>query len=175
MSLTDEDIQHNKDLAVKLLNNFSYIYKDINDLRGMFEYRILGEVITRQFFNKKSHSEGILYSAAFNPIPLALIALVFTAVHIAIEQWKSGITSVSRRSFKETEYHPIYQQHLQGLDKWKNFNNNTTRALAKHQQNLYSLGSKFTGFNWKPNVSSDPFAEDHLAHAAATLDDDFDF
>ncbi|KIJ50667.1 hypothetical protein M422DRAFT_245303 [Sphaerobolus stellatus SS14] len=167
----EEDINANKALVEKLLKDFSYIYKDPDNLRGMYEHPIVADVIAHQFFHKRARSEGIEYSASFNPIPEPLIALVFTAVHFVIDQWKDG-TYTAGASFKETEYHAIYKRHLGGLKKWREFNLNTAKALAQYQQRLYDYGSQRAGF--KPRAKTppnDPFAQDRLAQAAAALED----
>jgi len=48
--------------------------------RGMYEHPILQAVINAQFFSSKRKSAGVVFSAAFNPIPDETIALVFSAV-----------------------------------------------------------------------------------------------
>ncbi|KIJ55986.1 hypothetical protein M422DRAFT_40881 [Sphaerobolus stellatus SS14] len=164
----DEDFEFNKQHAAYLLKNFAFIYKNPETSDGMYEHPIVQSIINAQFFSKRGKSEGVVYSAAFNPMPDDTIALIFTAVQFAIKQWATNGVSDTAEKFSESQWHPVYQTHLGGLQKWRNFDVNTAAALARFKQRLFEIGSKKAGFQ----VQTDPgeaFSDEALARAAAAL------
>ncbi|KIJ50247.1 hypothetical protein M422DRAFT_44409 [Sphaerobolus stellatus SS14] len=168
--LTEDDIEYNKQLGSKLLKNLEFIYTDPENSRGMYEHPVLQSVINRQFFGKKSKSDGVVFSGAFNPMPEPTIALVFTAVQFAIKQWAANGVSNPTEKFSEEQWHAAYKTHLDGLAKWRDYNQQTARALARLKQRLFDIGSKTAGFQVKA-ASGEAFDDDVLARAAAALPD----
>lgn len=66
----------------------------------MYENPILPEIIHSQWFSS-IREDGIEFSAAFNPIPNALIALVFMAVCLSSAcPFVSGIDNLDRSSLR---------------------------------------------------------------------------
>ena len=53
--------------------------QDVEESTGIYEHAILEDIVLEQWFLKKK-ADGIIYGAAFNPIPIQTITLVFTVV-----------------------------------------------------------------------------------------------
>ncbi|KAF8459151.1 hypothetical protein JB92DRAFT_3137868 [Gautieria morchelliformis] len=92
----------NNELSWKLLEDNGYIFEHKNGLS------------MHNGSAKKNKSDGIVFRTAFNPIPDPVIALVFTVVEYAINQWTSRLL-VSGSQLTEVNYHDVYKHHLDGL------------------------------------------------------------
>ncbi|KZT24739.1 hypothetical protein NEOLEDRAFT_1179091 [Neolentinus lepideus HHB14362 ss-1] len=69
-----------KSKVQKLLSRSSFLFKDMNKRVGFYDNEIINELIAKQWFDKtKRSSDGIPFTASFNPIPILLLALVSTA------------------------------------------------------------------------------------------------
>ncbi|KIJ29023.1 hypothetical protein M422DRAFT_269633 [Sphaerobolus stellatus SS14] len=81
---------------------------------------------------------------------------------------KWGIQSYEK--FSEEQWHAAYKTHLDGLAKWRDYNQQTARTLARLKQRLFDIGRQ-RGFQVKA-ASGEAFDGDVLARAAAALPDD---
>lgn len=75
-------------------------------------------LIAQQWFDPaKKSSEGLGdYSAAFNPIPLALIALAATAIECALNAWRNGTLDKAANHFTDIDYTKVYKRHIKNLE-----------------------------------------------------------
>ncbi|KAG8960468.1 hypothetical protein FRC05_006839 [Tulasnella sp. 425] len=105
----------NKKLYERLINGNIYLYKkwqDAGNPKGMWFNEILFNIVRKMWF-KSSKDDGILYSTHFDPVQTETMALTYTAVRCALDEWKDG--SLNAVNFTALSYEAIYQDLFAGL------------------------------------------------------------
>ncbi|TDL22033.1 hypothetical protein BD410DRAFT_803848 [Rickenella mellea] len=113
-------------------SNFAFGGLDLanqtRDNQKPYMHPIIAEILQKQWFSSK-RAEGYKFREKFNPIPLALIAIIVTGVEAALQDWKEG--QYSRTDFTTDLNAPRWDHHVSGLRKLKEKANNWTANLQK--------------------------------------------
>ncbi|KAN0103805.1 hypothetical protein V8E52_011613 [Russula decolorans] len=112
-------VQKNVDRYLELMEGRIFHYKDPATKTGFAENAIIKKVLREAFFRRKD-DRGITHANSFSPIPLALIALILTAVEHCIEEWSTGM--LVKANFEESTAAPLYDAHLEKLQNWHELN-----------------------------------------------------
>ncbi|KAN0105378.1 hypothetical protein V8E52_011087 [Russula decolorans] len=112
-------VQKNVDRYLELMEGRIFHYKDPATKTGFAENAIIKKVLREAFFRRKD-DRGITHANSFSPIPLALIALILTAVEHCIEEWSTG--TLVKANFEESTAAPLYDAHLEKLRNWHELN-----------------------------------------------------
>ncbi|KAN0115691.1 hypothetical protein V8E52_006637 [Russula decolorans] len=112
-------VQKNVDRYLELMEGRIFHYKDPATKTGFAENAIIKKVLCEAFFRRKD-DRGITHANSFSPIPLALIALILTAVEHCIEEWSTG--TLVKANFEESTAAPLYDAHLEKLRNWHELN-----------------------------------------------------
>ncbi|KIO16785.1 hypothetical protein M407DRAFT_85614, partial [Tulasnella calospora MUT 4182] len=104
--------QKNRRLYLDLLNEDSYICEKPESFDGPYYHPICFKTLKSCFFGK-STDDGVAFSDWFSPIRMETIALVFTAVRMCLDEWKSG--SHKPLMFSSDVYEPVFKDHLANL------------------------------------------------------------
>ncbi|KAN0116252.1 hypothetical protein V8E52_006077 [Russula decolorans] len=112
-------VQKNVDRYLELMEGRIFHYKDPATKTGFAENAIIKKVLREAFFRRKD-DRGITHANSFSPIPLALIALILTAVEHCIEEWSTG--TLVKANFEESTAAPLYDTHLEKLRNWHELN-----------------------------------------------------
>ncbi|KIO21134.1 hypothetical protein M407DRAFT_245579 [Tulasnella calospora MUT 4182] len=104
--------QKNRRRYLTLVENDAYIYEKSDTLDGPYYHPLCYKIIKASFFSRAS-DDGIVFSEFFNPIRPQTIALVYTAIRMCLDEWKSG--SYKPLNFTSDLYEPIYKSHLANL------------------------------------------------------------
>ncbi|KAG8950589.1 hypothetical protein FRC03_012803 [Tulasnella sp. 419] len=106
-------IKANSRLYRELMEDDNFLYQDHTKHYGLFYHPILLRAIRRMWFKSPS-DEGVKYQRYFKPIRAPTIALVFTAVYNALEEWEKGIREP--KPFQACMYGPIFERISNSLD-----------------------------------------------------------
>ncbi|THG94353.1 hypothetical protein EW026_g7103 [Hermanssonia centrifuga] len=108
-----------------------FCYKDFDrtDPRGYAELRLLLRGLQQHLF-KDRHSLGAENIQAFNPLPLATLALLLTTNEFCLDAWSTGEFN-SQLTFKESVYRPKFEAHLQQLKEWEGINSVVVRKICE--------------------------------------------
>ncbi|KAG8914570.1 hypothetical protein FRC02_004909 [Tulasnella sp. 418] len=101
----------NKCLYRKLSDTDNYDYEK---KFGVFYHPILFTTVHQMWFKLASH-EGPMYPRYFRPIRALTIALVYAAVHNALDEWENGCRML--KHFQAKQYAPIYEELLDALER----------------------------------------------------------
>ncbi|TDL13157.1 hypothetical protein BD410DRAFT_847274 [Rickenella mellea] len=163
----DSDV---KKLIEWLLNDSNFAFGGLNleiqlrDNQKPYMHPIIAEVLQKQwFFSKKA--EGYKFRERFNPIPLALIAIIVTGVEAALQDWKTG--QFVRTDFTSEMNAPRWDHHLSGLQKLKGKAINWTANLQKNMFTDACARSKLTFDNVEINKALDETDFDSLEQSVA--------
>ncbi|KAJ3556435.1 hypothetical protein NP233_g11980 [Leucocoprinus birnbaumii] len=118
-SLSAEETEHNQDLVANLKFQSGFVYKtlgqdkkDLDSHSGLYQNCIIEKMIFQTVFCRRS-DEGVVHVDLFKPIPAAALALTFTSIDCALDEWTSG--SHIALEFTMKDYLEVYQGHLQDL------------------------------------------------------------
>ncbi|KDQ17626.1 hypothetical protein BOTBODRAFT_172076 [Botryobasidium botryosum FD-172 SS1] len=115
----------------KLIANDAYLYEDPDNLVGIWFAPLLFTIIQKMWF-KREEDDGIKFSQYFHPeISMQTIALTFTAVQCALDEWNDSI----HRPHAFKIYCPIYKTLL--------FILNVLNSNPEQEEVLHSLGTEF--------------------------------
>ncbi|KAG9042452.1 hypothetical protein FS837_010839 [Tulasnella sp. UAMH 9824] len=103
----------NIQLYNRLMENDAYMHKNPDALTGRWLNRLLFSIIQDIFFCGKN-ADGLKQKKLFAPISLQLIALVYTAIHCALDEWEKG--EHFGLQFSADAYQEVYLRHLQNLN-----------------------------------------------------------
>ncbi|KAK0193053.1 hypothetical protein F5146DRAFT_1000146 [Armillaria mellea] len=112
-------IEHNWALVKALKTRSAFTFKDYVNHRGLFELLLLPLVIKQVYFNDGLKSEGLSFFGASHEIPFTVIALVFTVILCAIDEWQSGKHELKSVSFQTATYKKPYNDILTSLKRWE--------------------------------------------------------
>ncbi|THG93124.1 hypothetical protein EW026_g8025 [Hermanssonia centrifuga] len=119
-----------------------FCYKDFDraDPCGYAELRLLLHGLQQHLF-KDRHSLGAENIQAFNPLPLATLALLLTTNEFCLDAWSTGEFN-SQLMFKESVYCPKFEAHLQQLKEWEEINPTVIRKICgKMFHRVVSMGN----------------------------------
>lgn len=105
----------NKRLYERLVHDNLFLYERWQDPakpEGMWFGEILFKIVRKMWF-AHSRDEGIIHSSHFNPVRPETMALVWTAVRCALDEWKDG--SFSPVHFTALAYEGFYDEIFAGL------------------------------------------------------------
>ncbi|KAG8929627.1 hypothetical protein FRC01_004016 [Tulasnella sp. 417] len=105
----------NKRLYERLVHDNLFLYEKWQDPakpEGMWFGEILFKIVRKMWF-ANSRDEGIIHSSHFNPVRPETIALVWTAVRCALDEWKDGTSNPV--NFTAIAYEGVYKEVLAGL------------------------------------------------------------
>ncbi|KII84509.1 hypothetical protein PLICRDRAFT_32215 [Plicaturopsis crispa FD-325 SS-3] len=109
-------IERNRRLVVALKTKSGFLYKKCpsgnNMGRGYMQNRIIQKLVNIQWF-KDRQDIGPIFEDQFEAFPEVALALVFTAVECAIDEWSSGVKSLV--TFSGERYHSVYREHLKAI------------------------------------------------------------
>ncbi|KAK0189621.1 hypothetical protein F5146DRAFT_1139028 [Armillaria mellea] len=114
-------IEHNRALVKALKTRSAFTFKDYVNHRGLFESPLLPLVIKQVYFNDGLKSEGLSFFGTSCEIPFTVIALVFTAILCAIDEWQSGKHEPKSVSFQTATYEKPYNNILTSLKGWESY------------------------------------------------------
>ncbi|KIM71219.1 hypothetical protein PILCRDRAFT_93972 [Piloderma croceum F 1598] len=108
--------QRNQRNYRKAMRDKAFVYKDRENLSGLYETKLISEVIQDVFF-KNNRAIGVEFQSYFNPITLVTIAFVLTAIEFNIAEWKSGV--YIQAAFDEKGINERFKSHLKGVREWR--------------------------------------------------------
>lgn len=82
---------------------------------GAYRHPLIGQTIAEVFF-LNNEQLGVDFPDDFNPMPLATIALVATAMDCAVKEWSNGYRQMQEFSF--ALFGSVYAAHLEELKKY---------------------------------------------------------
>ncbi|KAG8924534.1 hypothetical protein FRC00_005026, partial [Tulasnella sp. 408] len=106
----------NKRLYDQLIHENLFLYEKWQNPakpEGMWYGEILFKIVRKMWF-ANSKDNGIVHSSHFNPIQPETIALVWTAVRCALDEWKDGVFIPV--NFTALSYETMYQELFCGLE-----------------------------------------------------------
>ncbi|KAJ7057721.1 hypothetical protein C8F01DRAFT_1255725 [Mycena amicta] len=127
-SSSQKVIDANKAKAEKLIKSAVFHYKDPDAEVGYAENKILHEA-RRLFVFRDNKSFGPRFPTAFNPLPLAVIALEFTALEFCLKEWATGSHVAAK--FYEKDVSASYATHLADVEVWANLDQAVTSKLRQ--------------------------------------------
>lgn len=89
----------------------------IIDRLGAYRHLMIEQSIRKEYF--QDHERMATNDTAensFNPVPNEVIAMAATAIHCALDEWRTGVHLIGDCEFKEKIYRPTYQAHLAALE-----------------------------------------------------------
>jgi hypothetical protein len=118
-----------------LLYAFSYLGQNRVKCIGYGENCILVSILALVLFDEGHRSIGIVYETMFNPIPLPLLALIWTQVgenslfvlmaysqqvKYCLGEWKTGkrVVGKTKEGFTEDKWGPVYEAYVKDLKRW---------------------------------------------------------
>ncbi|KIO16783.1 hypothetical protein M407DRAFT_85608 [Tulasnella calospora MUT 4182] len=104
--------QKNRRRYLALLEEDAYTYEKPESFKGPYYHPLCYKILKMCFFSKAS-DDGVAFSDFFSPIRAETIALIFTAIRMCLDEWKSG--RYKALTFTSDVYEPIYQVHLANL------------------------------------------------------------
>ncbi|KAG8898354.1 hypothetical protein FRB99_007494 [Tulasnella sp. 403] len=122
----------NREIYKSLIEDDKYTCENPETGDGRWFQQLLYDVVQVVFFTNKQGSMGIVYKDLFKPLSLPTIALVYTAIRCAIDEYAKG-KYVSHR-FEAPDYEPVYRAHLLNL---KRFASKSVAAAKFLQQDLW--------------------------------------
>ncbi|KIO23147.1 hypothetical protein M407DRAFT_78474 [Tulasnella calospora MUT 4182] len=104
--------QKNRRRYLSLVEQDAYTYEKPESFQGPYYHPLCYKILKTCFFSKTS-DDGVAHSGFFSPINPETIALIFTAIRMSLDEWKTG--SYKPLTFTSDIYEPIYQVHLANL------------------------------------------------------------
>jgi len=92
-----------------------YVYRDLDNEAGFYESPLIAAIIAQQWFKKGG--QGTKAIDKFRPMPYATIAMVASAIHSVLDEWKEGYHQGT--SFSEANYKAVYDAHVEALWGWE--------------------------------------------------------
>ncbi|KAG9015668.1 hypothetical protein FRB90_004556 [Tulasnella sp. 427] len=118
----------NIDLYNRLMENDAYTAKDPNTGEGRWCNSLLFSIVQDVFFCTKQ-ADGWKQKKLFRPASVKLIALVYTAIHCALDEWEKGF--FFGLQFTAEAYQEIYRRHLENLYSLKNWDSSALDVLCR--------------------------------------------
>ncbi|KAK0184223.1 hypothetical protein F5146DRAFT_1171383 [Armillaria mellea] len=163
-------VEHNRVLVKALKTRSAFTYKDYINRRGLFESPLLSLVIKQVYFNDGPKSEGLSFFGTAREIPFTVIALVFTAVLCAIDEWQSGKHEPKSVAFHTTTYAKPYNDILTSLKGWEAYCRDTRKepdVPANFRRDLFNQGRLCAGVLDEDLNEDNPAASDDSVFGAA--------
>ncbi|RDB14714.1 hypothetical protein Hypma_016210 [Hypsizygus marmoreus] len=144
-------IAKNRQLAEKLKDSHSFVYKTLPDdmtsptyhldRKGLYQNPIIQKAVNTMWFANKN-DEGIKYSDLFKPLPVQTIALVLMVIECCIDEWLTGTRT--DLAFYANDYSYVYETHIACLEEFGTF---TVKLdlLGNLQNKLYNFGRIHSG------------------------------
>ncbi|KZP30193.1 hypothetical protein FIBSPDRAFT_1038523 [Athelia psychrophila] len=115
---------HTNTPATKVKNRESYLvltqadsfHHKAPETRSQFaQHHIIYEILRTTFFNDREDL-GVIFTSYFNPISLATLAIVITAVDFCLKEWSTG--EFVKAKFYETAITIDYTSYLKKMQDW---------------------------------------------------------
>ncbi|KAK0183855.1 hypothetical protein F5146DRAFT_1007306 [Armillaria mellea] len=164
-------IKHNQAL-VKALKTWS-----VFTFKGLFESLLLPFVIKQVYFNDGLKSEGLSFFGASHEIPFTVIALVFTAILCAIDEWQSGKHEPKSVLFQTATYEKPYNDILTSLKGWELYFCDTRKepnVPVNFCKDLFKQGRLSAGVSDEDLNEDNPTASDDSIFGSADFAADFE-
>ncbi|KAG8902986.1 hypothetical protein FRB99_003850 [Tulasnella sp. 403] len=126
----------NQEIYKHLIEEDKYTCVNMETGDGRWFQPLLYDLVQAMFFANKQGSLGIVYKDLFKPISLQTIALIYTAIRCAIDEYAKG-KYVSHR-FEQPNYEPVYCAHFLNLS---HFATKSAAAARFLQQDLWKKSS----------------------------------
>ncbi|KIO33393.1 hypothetical protein M407DRAFT_17663 [Tulasnella calospora MUT 4182] len=102
----------NRQRSRHLIEDDRYTHEFPDDKKNRWFAWTALAVIRRAFFGDRK-VDGFKHSDLFHPMPLPLIALTFTAIRCALDEWTRG--KKESIPFRVSEYEDVYEGHVRNL------------------------------------------------------------
>ncbi|KAM6494749.1 hypothetical protein JOM56_009372 [Amanita muscaria] len=121
-----ETKQYNIELRATLLTDDAFHHKDPEAGTGFAENSIVADILETALFEDSS-DYGVRFAKYFNPIPINLLALVFTIIEFLIDEYTTG--EKVKTSFREKNNIEQFEKHSQRIEEWNKLNKQVTTNI----------------------------------------------
>ncbi|KAM6494015.1 hypothetical protein JOM56_010376 [Amanita muscaria] len=102
----------------------AFHHKDPEAGTGFAENSIVADILETALFEDSS-DYGVRFAKYFNPIPINLLALVFTIIEFLIDEYTTG----EKTSFREKNNIEQFEKHSQRIEEWNKLNKQVTTNI----------------------------------------------
>jgi len=161
--------RRNKKQYKKVIKDNAYLYKDMENMTGLYETKLISEGLQATWFKDKK-SFGVEFLKYFDPIALVTIALILTAVDFVLGEWSTSV--YIKATFDENTNGERFKSYLKGVMEWRNDN---PEVVDKFCQKLFKRAMRNAGATMvehSSGLSRDAKLRAKLELAACTGDTD---
>lgn len=139
---------------------FLHEFPDEKKNRWFCKYAV--RILQKVFFHSR-RADGFNHQDLFHPVPLPLLAVTFTAIRCALDEWARG--SEERVQFRIPEYEAILESHLSNLQALKRHNTQSIQTIQEWYWKKASGGKK----KLRGRAVSKPMTGQELAATSAEI------